>query len=95
MSTVDTSTGTLDPLPESIEKTLKTLDIHFEEIRFAVRSDVSSAGAFGEEWFVLTDAAIFTVTGDGNVLHYIPYKSVLCIRAEIVVDAGTSGAGNS
>ncbi len=88
MSTADTPTGTLDELPESIEKTLKTLDIHFEEIRFAVRSDVSHTGAFGEEWFVLTDAAIFTVTGEGEVLHYIPYESVLGIRAESVVDAG-------
>ena len=88
MSTADTPTGTLDALPKSIEKTLKTLDIQFEEIRFAVQSDVSSAGTYGEEWFVLTDAAIFTVTGTGEVLHYIPYKSVLGIRAEIVVDAG-------
>ena len=88
MSTADTPTGTLDELPKSIEKTLKTLDIRFKEIRFAVRSDISSAGTYGEEWFVLTDAAIFTVTGTGEVLHYIPYKSVLGIRAEIVVDAG-------
>ncbi len=88
MSTADTPTGTLDELPKSIEETLKTLDIQFEEIRFSVRSDISSAGTYGEEWFVLTDAAIFTVTGTGEVLHYIPYKSVLGIRAEIVVDAG-------
>ncbi len=88
MSTADTPTGTLDELPESIEQTLKTLDIHFEKIRFAVRSDVSHTGTFGEEWFVLTDAAIFTVTGEGEVLHYIPYESVLGIRAESVVDAG-------
>ena len=88
MSTADTPTGTLDELPESIEKTLKTLDIHFKEIRFAVRSDVSHTGTFGEEWFVLTDAAIFTVTGEGEVLHYIPYQNVLGIRAESVVDAG-------
>lgn len=88
MSTADTPTGTLDELPESIEETLKTLDIQFEAIRFAVRSDVSSTGSYGEEWFVLTDAAIFTVAGEGEVLHYIPYKSVLGIRAETVVDAG-------
>ena len=88
MSTADTPTGTLDELPESIEETLKTLDIHFEEVRFAVRSDVSSTGSYGEEWFVLTDVAIFTVAGEGEVLHYIPYKSVLGIRAETVVDAG-------
>ena len=88
MSTADTPTGTLDELPDSIEETLKTLDIQFEEIRFAVRSDVSSAGRYGEEWFVLTDVAIFTVTGEGEVLHYIPYKSVFGIRAETVVDAG-------
>ncbi len=88
MSTADTPTGTLDELPKSIEETLKTLDIHFEEIRFSVRSDISSAGTYGEEWFVLTDTAIFTVTDAGEVLHYIPYKSVLGIRAEIVVDAG-------
>ena len=44
--------------------------------------------SYGEEWFVLTEAAIFTVTGEGDVLHYIPYKSVLGIRAEVVVDAG-------
>ena len=88
MSTADTPTGTLDELPKSIEETLKTLDIDFEEIRFAVQSDVSSTGRYGEEWFVLTDAAIFTVTGAGEVLHYIPYKSVLAIRAETVVDAG-------
>lgn len=88
MSTADTPTGTLDALPKSIEDTLNTLDIEFNEIRFAVRSDVISSGTFGEEWFILTDAAIFTVTGAGEVLHYIPYKSVLGIRAEIVVDAG-------
>ena len=62
MSTADTPTGTLDELPESIEQTLKTLDIHFEVIRFAVRGDISHTGTFGEEWFVLTDVAIFTVT---------------------------------
>ncbi len=88
MSAADTPTGTLDELPDSIEETLKTLDIQFEEIRFAVRSDVSSTGRYGEEWFVLTDAAIFTVTGEGEVLHYVPYKSVFGIRAETVVDAG-------
>lgn len=88
MSTAETPTGTLDVLPESIEQTLNTLDIHFEEIRFAVRTDISHTGTYGEEWFVLTDAAIFTVTGEGDVLHYIPYKSVLGIRAEMVVDAG-------
>lgn len=87
MST-DTQTGTLDELPKSIEDTLKTLNIQFREIRFAVRSDVSSDGTYGEEWFVLSDAAIFTITGTGDVLHYIPYKNVLGIRAEIVVDAG-------
>lgn len=88
MSTADTPTGTLDELPKSIEDTLKTLDIEFKEIRFAVQSDISSTGSYGEEWFVLTDVAIFTVTGAGEVLHYIPYKSVLGIRAETVVDAG-------
>lgn len=88
MSTADTPTGTLDELPDSIEQTLNTLDVHFEEIRFAVRSDISHTGTFGEEWFVLTDVAIFTVTGEGDVLHYIPYESVLGIRAEMVVDAG-------
>ena len=88
MSTAETPTGTLDVLPKSIENTLNTLDIEFNEIRFAVRSDVISSGTFGEEWFILTDVAIFTVTGSGEVLHYIPYKSVLAIRAEIVVDAG-------
>ncbi len=88
MSTADTPTGTLDALPKSIEDTLNTLDIEFKEIRFAVRSDVISSGTFGEEWFILTDAAIFTVTGAGEVIHYIPYKSVLGIRAENVVDAG-------
>ncbi len=51
----------LDALPESIEQTLKTLDIHFAEIRFAVRSDVRQTGTYGEEWFALTDAVIFTV----------------------------------
>ena len=88
MSTTDTQTGTLDALPTSIEDTLKTLNIQFKEIRFAVRSDVSSDGTYGDEWFVLSDAAIFTITGAGDVLHYIPYKNVMGIRAEIVVDAG-------
>lgn len=88
MSTADTPTGTLDELPKSIEDTLKTLNVQFNEIRFAVCSDVNSEGTYGEEWFVLSDAAIFTVTSQGEVLHYIPYKSVLGIRAEIVVDAG-------
>ena len=95
MSTADTPTGTLDELPESIEKTLRTLDIQFKEIRFSVCSDVSHTGTFGEEWFVLTDAAIFTVSGEGEVLHYIPYQSVLGIRAESVVDAGLVCTGNT
>ncbi|MCY4402882.1 MAG: ABC transporter ATP-binding protein [Candidatus Poribacteria bacterium] len=88
MSTAETPTGTLDELPESIENTLNTLDIKFNHIRFAVKSDVISAGTFGEEWFILTDAAIFTVTGVGDVIHYIPYETVFGIRAEMVVDAG-------
>ncbi len=88
MSTAETPTGTLDPIPDLIKETLKKLDIRSEQIRFAVQSDVNSTGNYGEEWFVLTDAAIFTVTGKGEVLHYIPYKSVLGIRPEIVVDAG-------
>ena len=88
MSTAETPTGTLDALPDSIEKTLQTLNIPTEQIRFAVRSDISSTGSYGEEWFVLTDAAIFTLTGAGEVLHYIPYESVLGIRAEVIVDAG-------
>ena len=46
MSTADTPTGTLDELPESIEKTLRTLDIQFKEIRFSVCSDVSHTGTF-------------------------------------------------
>ena len=88
MSTTETPTGTLDELPESIENTLKTLDIKINHVRFAVKSDVVSAGTFGDEWFVLTDAAIFTVTGEGEVIHYIPYQSIFGIRAEMVVDAG-------
>ena len=88
MSTTDTPMGTLDPIPDLVEETLKKLDIRREQIRFAVQSDVSSKGSYGEEWFVLTDAAIFTVTGGGEVLHYIPYERVLGIRAEVVVDAG-------
>jgi len=88
MSTAETPTGTLDELPESIENTLNTLDIKFNHIRFAVKSDVISTGTFGEEWFILTDAAIFTVTGVGDVIHYIPYETVFGIRAEMVVDAG-------
>ena len=88
MATAETPTGTLDALPDSLEKTLQSLNIPTEQIRFAVQSDISSTGSYGEEWFVLADAAIFTVTGEGEVLHYIPYKSVLGIRAEVVVDAG-------
>ena len=88
METAETPTGTLDPIPNLVEETLEKLDIRPEQIRFAVQSDVSSTGTYGEEWFVLTDAAIFTVTGEGEVPHYIPYKRVLGIRAEIVVDAG-------
>ena len=88
MATADTPTGTLDALPDSIEQTLQRLDIPTVQIRFAVRSDINSKGSYGEEWFVLTDAAIFTVTGAGEVLHYIPYKSVLGIRSEVMVDAG-------
>lgn len=87
MATAETSTGTLDALPDSLEKTLQSLNIPTEQIRFAVRSDISSTGSYGEEWFVLTEAAIFTVTGEGEVLHYIPYKSVLGIRSEVMVDA--------
>ena len=88
MATAETSTGTLDALPDSLKETLQRLNVPIEQIRFAVQSDISSTGSYGEEWFVLTEAAIFTVTGEGEVLHYIPYKSVLGIRAEVVVDAG-------
>ena len=88
MATAEIPTGTLDALPDSLEKTLQSLNIPIEHIRFAVQSDINAMGSYGEEWFVLTDAAIFTVTGEGTVLHYIPYKSVLAIRAEVVVDAG-------
>ena len=88
MAIAETPTGTLDALPASLEETLQRLNVPTEQIRFAVQSDISSTGSYGEEWFVLTDAAIFTVTGEGEVLHYIPYKSVLGIRAEVVVDAG-------
>lgn len=80
--------GTIDELPPFINKTLKSLAIEVESLRFAVRSDVSSSGVFGEEWFVMTDAAVFTVASDGSVLHFIPYKNVLGIRAEVTVDAG-------
>lgn len=88
MATAETPTGTLDALPDSLEKTLQNLNIPIGQIRFAVQSDINSSGSYGEEWFILTDAAIFTVTGEGEVLHYIPYESVLGIRAEVVVDAG-------
>lgn len=88
MSTAEMPTGTLDALPDSLEQTLQNLNIPIGQIRFAVQSDISSSGSYGEEWFILTDAAIFTVTGAGDVLHYIPYESVLGIRAEVVVDAG-------
>ena len=80
--------GTIDELPPFIDKTLKSLEIEVAQLRFAVRSDVSSSGVFGEEWFVMTDAAVFTVASDGSVLHFIPYKNVLGIRAEVTVDAG-------
>ena len=88
MATAETPTGTLDTLPDSLEETLQRLNVPTEQIRFAVQSDINSSGSYGEEWFVLTDAAIFTVTDEGEVLHYIPYTSVLGIRAEVVVDAG-------
>ena len=88
MSTAETPTGTLDAMPDSLEQTLQSLDIPIGQIRFAVQSDINASGNYGEEWFVLTDAAIFTVTGAGEVIHYIPYQSVLGIRAEVVVDAG-------
>ena len=88
MATAETPTGTLDALPDSLEKTLQSLNIPTKQIRFAVQSDINASGSYGEEWFILTEAAIFTVTGEGDVLHYIPYKSVLGIRAEVVVDAG-------
>ena len=87
MATAETPTGTLDALRDSVKETLQRLNVPTEQIRFAVRSDISSTGSYGEEWFVLTDAAIFTVTGGGEVLHYIPYKSVLGIRSEVMVDA--------
>ena len=88
MSTAETPTGTLDALPDSLEATLQSLNIPTGQIRFAVQSDINASGSYGEEWFVLTEAAIFTVTSEGEVLHYIPYESVLGIRAEVVVDAG-------
>ena len=75
MATAETPTGTLDALPDSLKQTLQSLNIPTGQIRFAVQSDISSTGSYGEEWFVLTDAAIFTVTGEGDVLHYIPYIS--------------------
>ena len=77
METAETPTGTLDPIPNLVEETLKKLDIRSEQIRFAVQSDVSSSGNYGEEWFVLTEAAIFTVTGEGEVPHYIPIRMCL------------------
>ena len=88
MSTAETPTGTLDAMPDSLEQTLQSLNIPTGHIRFAVQSDINSSGRYGEEWFVLTEDAIFTVTGEGDVLHYIPYTRVLGIRAEVVVDAG-------
>ena len=88
MSTAETPTGTLDAMPDSLEQTLQSLNIPTGHIRFAVQSDINSSGRYGEEWFVLTEDAIFTVTGAGDVLHYIPYTRVLGIRAEVVVDAG-------
>ena len=87
MATAETPTGTLDALPDSLKETLQRLNVPIEQIRFAVQSDISSTGSYGEEWFLLTEAAIFTVTGEGEVLHYIPYKSVLGIRSEVMVDA--------
>ena len=62
MPTAEMPTGTLDPVPDLVKETLKKLDIRQEQIRFAVQSDVNASGSYGEEWFVLTDAAIFTVT---------------------------------
>ena len=88
MSTAETPTGTLDALPDLLEETLQSLNIPIGQIRFAVQSDINASGSYGEAWFILTDAAIFTVTGEGEVVHYIPYESVLGIRAEVVVDAG-------
>lgn len=88
MSIAETQTGTLDALPALIEETLKNLDIRLEQIRFAVQSDVSSSGVYGEEWFVLTEDTIFTLDAEGKVLHYLPYKKIFGIRAEVVVDAG-------
>ncbi len=88
MATAETQTGTLDKLPALIEETLKKLDIRLEQIRFAVQSDVSASGVYGEEWFVLTEDAIFTLDAAGKVFHYLPYKRVFGIRAEVVVDAG-------
>ncbi len=88
MATAETPTGTLDPIPELVEDTLKKLDIPSEQLRFTVKGDIGSDGNYGEEWFVLTDAAVFTVTGSGDVLHYIPYEKVFGIRAEVVIDAG-------
>ena len=51
MSTAETPTGTLDPIPDLVKDTLKKLDIRPEQIRFAVQSDVNSSGSYGEEWF--------------------------------------------
>ena len=82
----------LTPIPDLVKITLNKLEIHPEQIRFAVQSDVNAAGTYGEEWFrAKRMQQFFTVTGEGEVLHYIPYtKRPWVSAAEAVVDAGPS-----
>ncbi len=88
MSVTETETSTLDAVPSVIEKVLRNEGIDIGAVRFAARTDVELDGAFGENWFVLTEMDVLALDATGNILHRVPYNEVTGIRAEAVVDGG-------
>ncbi len=78
----------LDTLPTSIETALKAANVPLDKVRFAAQSDLNPDGLFGESWFVLTHTEILAFNAEGAVLHRVPYREVIEVRSEAVVDGG-------